>query len=90
MGNPASQLCMSCGLCCNGSLYDFASLSQAEAAQLTRTGATLGGDAEDPRLRQPCQFLCATLCTIYESRPGACRKFRCEVLSRLESGEIDD
>ena len=90
MDEPGSHLCMSCGLCCNGSIYDHASLTQTEAAELSATGATIAGEAEEPFLRQPCQFLCETLCTIYESRPGTCRKFRCEVLKQLEAGDIDE
>lgn len=44
---------------------------------------------ETPAIAFPCQLLDGTCCTIYAERPGACRRFRCEVLKHFDGGELD-
>jgi hypothetical protein len=41
-----------------------------------------------PRFAQPCAAF-TSCCGIYDQRPARCRAFRCAVLRRLETGEID-
>lgn len=71
-----SELCLSCGLCCDGSLFQLVKLQPGES---------------DPRLRlvpeheafaQPCSCFAAGACAIYEQRPAACRDFRCRLLGQ--------
>jgi len=40
------------------------------------------------RIDQPCAFW-DRCCTIYAARPAACRKYRCELLAKLGTGELD-
>ncbi len=77
----SEALCLSCGLCCDGSLFWAVEL---EVADSHPTGT--GGDG---RLPQPCQFHQAGACGIYADRPGQCRAFVCRVLQAVLDGARD-
>ena len=85
-GDPSQQLCTSCGLCCDGTIYDHAKLTPAEAGTLGRSGARIVVTDDGSAILQPCGLLTGTLCSIYPDRPASCRRFRCEVLRGLEEG----
>lgn len=84
-----SRLCVTCGLCCDGTLFSFVPLRDAD----TRT--TQGAQFElrernDGKLsfKQPCPELSKQGCGIYERRPAACRKFSCRVLNAYRDGAL--
>lgn len=81
----ASELCMSCGLCCNGSLFSWVKLRDDE----TDLPSQLGLEPVDGQqgFAQPCARLEGTCCTIYEHRPSSCRGFRCRLLVAAEQGD---
>ena len=79
-GDPAEALCLSCGLCCDGSLFWAVELDAGESVP---TGAIAGG-----RLPQPCAFHDGA-CGIYAARPGQCRAFFCGVLQAVLDGTRD-
>jgi len=79
-----SDLCTTCGLCCDGTLFDTVPLTEAEAAAF----APAPGQAGSNRAAQPCRFLQGTCCGIYNDRFKACRRFRCELLKKLDAGGI--
>lgn len=37
--------------------------------------------------KHPCACLSGTRCSVYEDRPARCRRFECELLKRVQSGE---
>lgn len=76
-GSP-EDLCLSCGLCCDGSLFWAVPLEPGEALPVPL-------DA-DGRLRQPCACFDGA-CTIYADRPAGCRDFTCHVLEATASGQ---
>ncbi len=76
----AETLCLSCGLCCDGSLFWAVPVAPEEAGPLSL-------DAEG-RLRQPCACFDGA-CTIYPERPSACREFDCRVLQTVRAGRRD-
>jgi uncharacterized protein len=76
----AEDLCLSCGLCCDGSLFWAVPVEEGENAPVTL-------DAEG-RLRQPCTCFDGA-CTIYADRPAACRTFDCRVLQTVQAGRRD-
>ncbi|MEM9797483.1 MAG: hypothetical protein AAF919_13405 [Pseudomonadota bacterium] len=84
------NLCTSCNLCCDGTLFNSLALTSAEAARLNGdiiVRATPQGGQEMP---QPCTRLGACgKCAIYEARPGKCRSYKCDLLKDVEAGEID-
>lgn len=79
------SLCLECGLCCDGSMFEHAMVTEDAAARLLgRVRLT----PERDRLLQPCQALRSDkCCAVYEERPGACRVYRCLALAQLEKGE---
>ena len=82
------HLCLRCGLCCDGTLFHAVPLQPGEADALR--GRVKLDDAET-RLLQGCAALGADCaCGVYEARPQACRRFRCAVLSALESGRCTE
>lgn len=68
-------LCRACGLCCDGSLFGRVPLAEDERVHLPLAP---GGNAFD----QPCPAHVDDACTIYETRPRACREFTCRLLAR--------
>ena len=84
----ASDICVGCGLCCNGVLYRRARAELHEHEQLSEAGHTLEDLDEKSYFVLPCQYESCGRCTIYESRYTVCRTFRCALLRQVESGEI--
>ena len=81
MASRPEDLCLSCGLCCDGSLFWAVPVEQGEEVPVQLDAAG--------RLRQPCTCFDGT-CTIYAGRPAACRKFDCRVLQTVRAGRRDD
>jgi len=79
-GQP-TDICLDCGLCCDGSLFWAVPLAPTDTAEVPR-------DAEG-RLRQPCACFNGA-CTIYAERPSACRAFDCRVLLAFRNGHLDE
>ena len=80
-GSAAEQdLCISCGLCCDGSLFWAVPVGPEEVVPVPL----------DPerRLRQPCPRFDGR-CTVYAERPAGCRSFDCRVLQTLRAGLRD-
>ena len=84
----AGQLCLSCGLCCDGTLFkdvelqpgDDLSLLEAGGLSLLRRGATV-------KLTQPCTALDGCRCRVYSQRPTRCREFECLLLKSTLNGQ---
>ena len=83
--DPASALCLSCGLCCDGGLFSWVSLSENDRELFRASGLDAPG-----RLPHPCPHFSTPACTIYAVRPWQCSDYRCEVLKRLGDGELDE
>ena len=84
-----SRICAACGLCCNGTIFGYVDLHDAEVALADKHRLPLVEPIEpgDARFRLPCpRFEEGAGCTIYEARPSACRRFVCPLLERARSG----
>lgn len=87
------QLCLACGLCCDGTLFDLVKL---EASDDARKIKALGlpvvvsrGKTPIARFPQPCAALCQDrTCRLYADRPGQCRVFECGVFKDAKVGRI--
>ena len=88
MSEAASTLCQACGFCCDGTLFDGLILQGEDEARAARRGLPIFLDEGNPTLRLPCPAH-AGACTIYEDRPATCRSYRCELVNRLDQGDID-
>ncbi|MFO0747801.1 MAG: YkgJ family cysteine cluster protein [Myxococcota bacterium] len=87
--SQAKDLCLACGLCCDGTIFDVARVDEAELPALTRLGIRTATRAFGPVLVQPCVALDGTRCTVYGDRPHTCRAFRCNLLIALEADEVE-
>jgi len=82
----AARLCLDCGLCCNGVLFDQVRLQPGDNRKaLTARGLKIkrGG-----WFNQPCTALCGTLCQLYAARPTRCRQFECRQYRLVTTREI--
>ncbi len=91
---PGEKLCLACGLCCDGTLFDGVRLERGDDAKKLQA---LGLPVRTPRARQPvsrfaqpCAALCADrTCRLYVDRPRQCRTFECRVFKDLKAGRTD-
>lgn len=93
--NGSSQLCLACGLCCDGTLFADVELQPGDSAErLRELGQKLrrGKDAEgNPvhKFAQPCPALGADCrCAFYAERPARCRDFDCALLRAVQAGTL--
>lgn len=88
--SPAQSLCVRCGLCCDGTIFQRARLApEDDRTLLAAIGILPVSTAQGEGFRLPCHHHRQRICTIYASwRPQVCHSFRCSVLRRLDSGEL--
>ncbi len=84
-----SNLCVPCGLCCDGSLFERATLQPGEQAFATSLGLTvLNAASEHPAFRLGCHLFQGN-CSIYDQpRPNVCGAFKCSLLIKYEGGQV--
>jgi hypothetical protein len=91
--DQVSALCVDCGICCSGILFEKATIGVEEVDFARSIGLHAwvdhveGGDKG--RFDLPCHHLCGTACGRYgEPRPSVCSGFFCELALRLDRDEI--
>lgn len=91
MSTALSNLCQSCGLCCDGTLFAFVPLKAAEEEAAARSLSLPLFDRDNGvrAFSQPCQLLKGASCGAYDQRPEACRKFFCNVYAAVADDEVD-
>ncbi|WP_438481168.1 YkgJ family cysteine cluster protein [Oleiharenicola lentus] len=87
------QLCLACGLCCDGTLFDSVRLGAGDDAKKLKTlGLPVRVTRTAPAatfFRQPCVALCADrTCQVYADRPAQCRTFECRVFQDAKAERI--
>jgi len=89
-GNARVSLCLECGLCCDGTMFQVVPLEAGEAEAVAACG-TLGVHEGRTVIRQRCGALGVDLkCGVYSVRPVTCRKFECAALVGLQRGELSE
>jgi Fe-S-cluster containining protein len=89
--SDASQVCVRCGLCCDGTLFGRVAAAKLDLpADLIQIGLrpAPGREGGKPEFYLPCPKF-EDRCSIYDSRPHICRQFECGLLKSLKSGEIE-
>lgn len=86
--SDSSNLCLSCLLCCDGTLIGFVQLEKEEIPALKNVLEIEEDSKGDGVFLQACNNLCADGCTIYDDRPKQCRSFNCKLLKSVEDYEI--
>jgi uncharacterized protein len=88
-----SELCPTCGLCCNGVIFADVRLRPGDdAARLRSLGlpvTTSPSSARPPRLTQPCAAFDGCRCRVYADRPQYCRAFECVLFKSVKAGRTD-
>lgn len=87
----ADHLCVTCAMCCDGTLYSRVPVTEAEKKRLgggdnfyTKSDGTL-------RMRQGCRYLGRNgACHVYQERPKTCRTYKCRLLKRVEAGDLSE
>jgi len=79
-------LCLGCGLCCNGTVFECVQVDPEEqrpfeSVQLIRV-------ADKVAVPLPCQKYLERRCSIYEQRPRRCKKFTCKLYDEVASGSL--
>jgi Fe-S-cluster containining protein len=87
------HLCLACGLCCDGTLFDLVKLEpDDDAGKLKALGLPVSfsrGRMPVARFPQPCSALCEDRsCRVYADRPGQCRNFECLLFKDAKAGRI--
>lgn len=86
--SAASVLCRTCGLCCDGTIFDYVPITKAESLRLMHRLPVLRATAERAlHVEQRCVALGPRGCDVYAERPSSCSRFRCNLLRRVDSGE---
>jgi len=83
------NICLGCGLCCDGTLFSYVELCEADRAEeVARSGLTLHRVDGKLRFPQPCSASQEGCCTVYEKRPQACRDYRCTLRVEYDEGKV--
>lgn len=90
---PGEKLCLACGLCCDGTLFDNVRLEPGDDAPRLKTlglPVTVSrGKEPAATFPQPCAALCADrTCRLYADRPRQCRTYECMVYKGMQAGEL--
>ncbi len=84
-----TNVCVHCGMCCDGTMYGTVDLDANDQLHVIETaGLKLTTENEVTFFRQPCTAFGGGRCSIYDGRPSVCRWYRCLLLRRVEAGEI--
>ncbi|MXO70793.1 YkgJ family cysteine cluster protein [Alteraurantiacibacter buctensis] len=85
----STNICVACGICCDGHLFDHARMYPGEQPLCASLGmGTEERDDGEGRFLLPCPRHGAEGCTVYDRRPTTCRTFRCRLLKDHEAGAI--
>src|SRR5229473_316362 len=97
-GSDSEDICLACGLCCNGTIFadvklqagDDTSRFRSLGVGLRQVGCESG--LSQSRLRpasvpQPCAAFDGCRCQIYAERPKYCRQFECLLLRSVWLGQ---
>ena len=91
MPTDGQNLCLSCGLCCDGTLFTDVRVGPEESGEVLggrqRITSDRGGEGRY-ELPQPCLRFENGRCQTYGCRPAACSSYRCRLLRRVEAGEM--
>ncbi len=73
-------------MCCDGTLIGFVQLEQKEVPALRELMA-IEEEHNENIFFQPCENYCNG-CAIYTERPENCKKFKCNLLEKLEQKQL--
>ena len=88
MAEEKKSICKDCGLCCDGTLFQYGVLGKDdnpdnwEKLKVVDKGDKVG-------MEYPCAYLDGCNCSIYnEDKPSMCTKYSCKLLKRYDADLI--
>lgn len=86
----SDNLCVSCSLCCNGSLFSRVPITVEEKTRMGG-GPNFFRKGDEYRMKQSCTYLGYDgACQCYDIRPKTCRTYKCRLLKRVEANETSE
>lgn len=87
---PVQSICLSCGMCCDGTLFDFAPIKpEDDLSALLAAGNTVVKREAESHLNLPCAAHIDNRCQIYnQPRPTICHTYHCLLLKRYSNEKI--
>lgn len=88
---PTEQqsLCLSCGLCCDGTIFGRVQLKEGDQPiPLQAGGIQILKKGDASYFKQPCLAYQQNCCQVYADRPANCQRYRCALLKKYERGEV--
>ncbi|MEB3332572.1 MAG: YkgJ family cysteine cluster protein [Synechococcaceae cyanobacterium] len=83
----SGNLCTSCSMCCDGTLFTRIGVSQQEKELLDEKGAFYSKKNGEIRMQLGCGYLADDgRCECYDHRPELCRGYACDLLRSVEEG----
>lgn len=88
----ASRLCLACGMCCDGTVYNDARLDEREVADAAAADFRTCNPASTANAFElPCHYLDGKACTIYDKwRPKVCSTYFCDLQDRAAAGDCTE
>lgn len=84
--NESTNICLSCGICCDGTLIGFVQLDQKEIPEI-RAIMDIEEENGQGLFLHPCKKYCDG-CMVYSRRPKQCASFECGLLKSVEKREL--
>lgn len=85
--SDSSNICLSCGLCCDGTIIGFVQLANEELPRVKKV-MDIEDENDNGFFLLACNKYCAG-CTIYSERPKQCVSFECKLLKNFEQKKLN-
>ncbi len=83
----STNICLPCGLCCDGTLIGFVQLDAKEVPALKEV-MEIEDENDLNVFLQPCDSFCKS-CTIYSKRPQSCDDFNCQLFHSVNNEQLE-
>jgi Fe-S-cluster containining protein len=85
------DLCEGCGMCCNGTLFNYVTLVPDDLPKLAKyPQLKLIVRNEQETFDEGCVLHTGTGCGAYEDRPDTCKRYVCNVLRGVQREELTE
>lgn len=88
INNRNSELCVSCGLCCSGAMFEDVWVEPKEVESVQSAGMEVLTRGGHPFISLPCLSHRDGICMIYETRFFRCKAYKCKLLQNYENSQV--
>jgi len=83
-----SELCLACGLCCNGALHVNVNVRPEHLRVVRTLGLMVEKTDRGFEFRLPCPLYQKDRCSAHPHHPPTCQAYRCALLQKHEEGDV--